>query len=167
MNEIPFQQLLEAARVRALSQTEEASVRAWIAAHPAARAVWEEERQLDELLRRLPDAPVSSNFTAQVLTTVRRETPNATAPGGAPPWWSPWLAWPRLATATALVALGAFSLWQVRLQQRAQLAASVEALSGVAAVPTVEMLADFDAIARLGKLPPNTDAGVLTALQAP
>jgi hypothetical protein len=45
-------------------------------------------------------------------------------------------------------------------------AASVRALSGVATVPTVEMLADFDAIVRLSQLPANSDAGVLTALQS-
>lgn len=167
MNETQFQQLLEAARVRALSPAEEAVVRAWLAAHPAERAAWEEERRLDMLLRGLPDLPVSSNFTAQVLAAVQRDTARNQSPRLSPGGWTHWLAWPRLATATALVTLTALGVWQLRLQQRAQLAVSVETLSRVAAMPTVEMLADFEAIARLGKLPPNTDAGVLTALQAP
>jgi anti-sigma factor RsiW len=165
MNETQFQSLLEAARVRALTPAEDAAVRAWLADHPAARAAWEEERRLDALLRGLPDLPVASNFTAQVLAAVAREATSESSQTPATPWWSPWLTWPRLAAAAlALVAVVPFGVWQHRLQQRAQLAASVEALS---AVPAVEILADFDAIARLSQLPANSDLGVLTALQAP
>lgn len=164
MNETQFHRLIEAARVRALTPAEDAAVRAWLADRPTARAVWEEERRLDVLLRGLPDLPVASNFTAHVLAAVEREPTKESGHNRTTPWWSPWLTWPRLAAAMALVAIVPFGVWQLRLQQRAQLAASVEAIS---AVPTVEMLADFDAIARLGQLPANSDLGVLTALQAP
>lgn len=167
MHELEFQHLLETARHRALTPAEQAGVDAWLAAHPEARAEWEEDRQLDALLRRLPDAPVSSNFTAQVLARVQREAAAPEQRNVSTHWLFRWLPRPRLALAVAAVALLPLVAWQWRVQKRAQLADSVAALSGVAAVPTMEMLADFDAIVRLSALPPNSDAGVLTALQAP
>jgi anti-sigma factor RsiW len=167
MNETEFQQLLAISRRRALTPEEQARAEAWLARHPETRAAWEEERQLDELLRRLPDVPMSSNFTAQVLARVQRETAAGEQAGAARGGWLRWLPRPRLALTIAVLVLVPLVVWQARVQQRAQLAASVEALSGVAAVPTVEMLADFDAIMRLSRLPANSDAGVLTALQSP
>jgi anti-sigma factor RsiW len=167
MNETEFQQLLATSRRRALTPDEQARAETWLALHPEARAAWEEERRLDELLRRLPDAPMSSNFTAQVLAQVRRETAAKEQAGARSGGWLRWLPRPGLALTAAILVLLPLVLWKLRVQQRAQLAASVQTLSGVAAVPTVEMLADFEAIMRLSRLPANSDAGVLTALQSP
>jgi anti-sigma factor RsiW len=167
MNERDIEQLWHIARRRELTAAEQARLRQWLEQHPEAQAAWDEEQRLDQLLRRLPDVPVSSNFTARVLVAVQREVDTGRVAGRDFAWLWRLRLWPRLAAAVVvLAAVVSWSVWQVRERQRAQVAASVRALSGVAAVPTVEMLADFDAIVRLSQLPPNSDAGVLTALQS-
>jgi anti-sigma factor RsiW len=167
MNERDFEQLRDIARRRELTAAEHARLHQWLGLHPQAQAAWDEERRLDQLLRRLPDVPVSANFTARVLAAVQREGNAGRVPWRDLAWWWRLRLWPRLAAAAVvLAAVVSLSVWQVRERQRAQVAASVRALSGVATVPTVEMLADFDAIVRLSQLPANSDAGVLTALQS-
>src|SRR5687767_14898079 len=73
MNDAEFDQLLETAARRALTADEERQLRAFLAEQPSAAARWEEETVLTRLLQRLPDAPLSSNFTAQVLLAVEHE----------------------------------------------------------------------------------------------
>ena len=73
MNDAAFNQLLDTALRRKLTAEEEARVQACLARDPRARAVWEEEMALSRLLKGLPDAPLASNFTAQVLQAVERD----------------------------------------------------------------------------------------------
>src|SRR6266566_6235520 len=80
MNDAAFNQLLDTARRRKLTGEEEARVQACLARDPQARAVWEEELALSQLLNRLPDAPLASNFTAQVLQAVERDSRHRHAP---------------------------------------------------------------------------------------
>src|SRR5262249_40432154 len=86
MNEPRYHQLLEAAWRRRLTATEEAELRAWLAAHPELRADWETETALNEHLVQLPDAPVSTNFTARVLQAVERESAGVQRPASRWPW---------------------------------------------------------------------------------
>ena len=65
--------LRESSWRRKLTEAEQAELRAYLAAHPDARADWEMESALNAALTRLPDAPVPSNFTARVLQAVERE----------------------------------------------------------------------------------------------
>src|SRR5438094_9575636 len=74
MNDAAFNQLLDTALRRKLTAEEEAQVQACLARDPQAKAVWEEEMALSQMLNRLPDAPLSSNFTAQVLEAVERNS---------------------------------------------------------------------------------------------
>src|SRR6266478_5096189 len=72
-NDPLLNQLRERSWRRELNTDEEAALRGWLAKHPEAQADWESEVALNEALRRLPDAPLSSNFTSQVLQAVQRE----------------------------------------------------------------------------------------------
>ena len=76
MNESEFQQL--ARQHRPLTAAEQTRVAAHLAAHPEAQVEWETEQSLNQLLDRVPDAQVPSNFTAQVLAAVDREAAAAT-----------------------------------------------------------------------------------------
>ena len=73
MSDAEFNLLLENATRRKLTAVEEARLRAHLASDPSAKAVWEEEMALSQLLDRLPDAPLATNFAAQVLEAVERE----------------------------------------------------------------------------------------------
>src|ERR1041384_3131682 len=72
MNDPRIQKLHEAAWRRKLDAREEAELRAWLAAHPEARADWEAETTLTQHLARLPQAPMPSNFTVRVLQAAER-----------------------------------------------------------------------------------------------
>ena len=91
---------------RKLSPEQDAELRAWLAAHPEARADWEEEAALTAGLERLADVPVASNFTARVLQVVERED----VVREQEPKWHQWLRgahWlPRAAFAAVVVGVG-------------------------------------------------------------
>lgn len=80
MNEAEYQELLEASWRGELSPAEFERLEAGLAARPEWRARWSEEAGLNQLLDRMPDAPVPSNFTALVLQEARRESAESTAP---------------------------------------------------------------------------------------
>src|SRR5436190_847578 len=75
MNPDPvYKRLRELSWRRPLTESEQAELRAWLAAHPEAQAGWEVEKQLSAMLQQLSGAPVPSNFTARVLQAVGQET---------------------------------------------------------------------------------------------
>src|SRR2546430_17246944 len=78
-----------------LTATEEAELRAWLAAHSEAQGQWQTEASLSEALNRLPDVPVPTNFTARVLEAVKLEAAAAERARslGGPKWHWPlrWL----------------------------------------------------------------------------
>jgi anti-sigma factor RsiW len=165
MNESRYPQVLETAWRRKLTATEEAELRAWLSAHPEARADWEVEAALNEHLAQLPDAPVSTNFTARVLQAVERES--AAAGRSATKW--PWL-WrsllPRAAFTGLFLVVAAFTYresvahHQRQLTQKAQ---SVVAVADVSALPDPETLQDFEAIRQMSSKP-AADRDLLTVL---
>ena len=150
----PFKQLRETSWRRKLTPAEETELRAGLAANPTARDDWEADAELNRVLDRLPDAPIPSNFTARVLQAVGVE--NAASRRPAPSRWK-WL-WHSLVPKTAFAALvagiGFFSYHEARAMRRVQLARSVATVSGVASLPSPEVLKDFDAIQRLNATPP-------------
>ena len=73
MNDVELHQLQEIALRRSLSADEQTRLRAFLGENPSTQAVWEEEMALSQLLDELPDAPLASNFTAQVLHALERE----------------------------------------------------------------------------------------------
>jgi anti-sigma factor RsiW len=158
--------LLEALQRGRLTPLEEAQLDAYLSAHPAQRSSWEEELALNTLLDQLPQAPVPSNFTARVIQAAGKEAPRRGV------LWRSWASiaatgWlPKVATAAAVLALGLFSYQRYEtVANRKELAENLIRISQLAPVPSVEVLADFDAIVRLNQVPQDVDRELLAALQ--
>lgn len=159
-----YESLRQAAWRRPLTAQEQAEVRAWLALHPEARPDWAAEDALNAALRRLPDIPVPSNFTARVMQAVAAETAALERRDLGWAWLvrQRWL--PRLAIGTAVAAAVLLSIHTHRIAARARLGASVVLLSEAASLPAVDALADFDSIRTLGATP-TADTELLTLLQ--
>jgi hypothetical protein len=155
---------------RALTPEESARLRDFLSNPPGGPTDWETDEALTQLLRRLTDLPVSSNFAAQVLRAVDAPT--------APPsrWRGLWLGFPRPAVQFAgvafcvVVALSGLSLRQSVGRARmatsvASVVRSVEAASDLAQLPPVEILQDFEAIHRFSPARAGADLELLEALE--
>ena len=169
MNDAEFNRLLGNATRRNLSADEAARLQACFQEDPSAKAAWEEEMALSQLLQELPDAPLATNFTTRVLQTVERE---ARRPRWRAPkifrWSAPRRPAPQIAGALLAVILLAVGYWQYQSLQRRKMADSLArvannlvTVSDVTSLPPVEIWRDFDAINRL---PPPADEQLLTAL---
>ena len=165
MNDPFYNQLCEAGRRRKLTAAEEAELRAWLEAHPEARADWEAEQRLNAALGALPDVPVANNFTALVLRAVERE---ATSALRSRPGWS----WRRLLPRAAFAVTGVLCVAAVaglgfrhheRIVAR-RMAQSVAAVSEVSSLPDPSVLEDFEAIRQLNSAP-RPDVELLALLQ--
>ncbi len=149
-----------------LTPEEESRVEAWLAGQPHERASWEEGRALGRALQALPDAPVSSNFTARIWQQIDAEEVRATkvTRSGKGEWWRVFL--PRLGWATAAVALTVAGTHEFRVSQQKQLARDVSFVGhDLAAAPAPEVLQDFDAINQLRQVAAGSDDELLIALQ--
>ena len=136
-----------------------AAERPGLAAHPEL----ELEARLTEALSRLPETPVPSNFTAQVMASVDRAEERGVR---SKHWALNWRAWlPRVAmTAGLLVFLG---LGLQRYAAQSQQAALVKSLAQIAVIeplPKVEALENLEAIQRLTQSS-HADADLLATLQ--
>lgn len=162
-NDPIYNRLRELSWRRKLTDAEEAELRAWLAAHPDARADWEAEAGLEAVLGRLPDAPVVGNFTARVLQAVERE---AAVESRRPEWrrW-PWLRWlPKAALAASVLAAGLVSYLLIQNAERKRLVESVAVVADVSSLPSPEILQDFDAI-RASNPRPAPDQQLLEVLK--
>ena len=139
MNQSEFDNLLQAASERDLTDGELAKLERWLAANPAEQAEWE---ALDRLLAALPDEPVATNFAARVLDEIRRAEPALDQA-----WWQRLLS-PQFrpiqiaAAATLAMVLGGVGYQSHLNQSRAEMAAAVAAIAEF----TPGFLADFEAI---------------------
>lgn len=156
---------LDPVAIGALDADALSQLRARLAQSPKEKARLEQELELNRLLQDLPDAPLSSNFASQVMGEISRlEAAQARQPSA----WSAPLRWIfRPALVTAVTALALTGWWQFRLQQRSNLAASVQAVSRAAAVPGVEVFQDFDAIQLLRTSSQPGDVELIAALDTP
>ena len=165
INDSIYNHLRELSWRRTLTSTEEAELRTWLATHPEAQADWHSEAGLNAGLARMPDAPVSSNFTARVMQAIEREAvAELRRPRGNWLAWL-WLRWlPKAALAAVVVGAGLLSFHQVQTSHRKKLAESVAAVSAVSSLPSPEILKDFDAIRALNPAP-APDEQLLAVLQ--
>jgi len=167
MSERDDNELRELGWRRKLTPAEQAHLQRHRAQCPEARAEWEAEAALTELLNRLPDAPLASNFTAQVLHAVERASLEPVGRGGL--WEAvrarlhPLL--PRLAWSVGLIA-AIFLVWQrYEVAQRERMMAGVALVLQAATLPEPqEVMQDFEVIQQLDQLPPAQDLELLTAL---
>ncbi len=143
-----------------LSPEEESKLEAWLDAQPAARAAWEADRALGRALHSLPDAPMSSNFTARVMQELDLDEARTQRKSGG---WR--LLWPRLGWATAAaLALTVFGTQQFLNVQRTQFAADAALVSkDIGRLP--DAFRDFDLVDSLREIPAASDDGILAALQ--
>ena len=167
MNHELYEELVETSWQRKLTSEEEAELRAYLAAHPELQEEWEDELMLNRQLARLPDAPVASNFTAQVLhkldLDLARTRTASRRYGWMPGWWRRWL--PRYATAGLVILLGALGTIQYQEYRTTRLLENVLMIAPLAAGPAPEIYKDFDAIEQLRYVPATSDEDLLAALQ--
>jgi anti-sigma factor RsiW len=146
-----------------LTAVERQDLRSRLLADPEAASTHAEEIELTRLIARLPDVPVSSNFTARVLDEATR----AAAEGDRGHWSHifrfRWL--PRAAVALFIIA-GGLAIVRVehRTAERREYAQSVAALSEVSSMPSPDVLENFEAVRRLNQTP-RPDEELLALLQ--
>ena len=167
MNDDLYNDLLEASWQRKLTVEEETQLRGWLAAHPEKQAEWEEELSLNQQLERLPNAPLASNFTAQVLgkldLELSREEREVSRPGKFTSWWRGLV--PRFASVLLLAVLAGTAVVQYREHQREEMADGLKVVAPVASVLQPEAWQNFEAIHHLGHVPTVSDEELLAALQ--
>jgi len=171
MNDSEYQELIEEAARRPLRAEEDGQLQAYLAEHPDKQPDWEAEAVLNRLLRHLPPAPVSSNFTAQVLSAAMRTKPHRRHHHHhrfrliSLRWlWSFARAW-QGGVAVLVVGLALLAYSQHRVQSRAQLARSVATISALTPLPALEVLQEFDSIQSLPATRLADPDGLLAALK--
>jgi hypothetical protein len=138
---------------RPLTPPEQEQLRAWLATHPEAQEDWDAESGLENLLNRVPNVSVPSNFTARVLQAVEREEAVQTR-GLSPTWWRlPRLWMPKAAVAALVLGGGLLSYHHLATAHVNRLARSVVAVSDVSSLPSPEILTNYDAILCLNQAP--------------
>ena len=121
------------------------------------------KNEVRELLKRLPDAPVASNFTARLLAAI-----DLAEARPARRWhfnWN-WPAWlPRLTVTAAVVLFVGLTFHHYELtSRRTTLAQNVALVAEAQPLPSVDVLNNFEAIQRLGQ-PAHADEELLALLQ--
>ncbi len=179
MNQHDQNELREALKKRLPDAAESAHIRRHLEAHPDEAADWEAEMLLTDTLQRLPDAPLSSNFTARVLRAAELEAGRNRPAGNPVSAWARSFSLFQYATAVVVILLAGWFAWQQRTvafeakealaiaradMARAALARDAATLHASSPVPTVEMLQDFEAIARLGSWSTDVDLDLLAAV---
>lgn len=140
MNEAEFNELVELSWQRPLTQAEEASLQGYLAQHTEAQLQWESESALSQVLADLPDVPLSSNFTSQVLQTLELDLARTARER---PWRWSWGGWPRMAWACGLVLVSLLGYGQYRKQSHTRLDRDVATLT--TAMPSEpRVLQDFE-----------------------
>jgi hypothetical protein len=107
------------------------------------------QRQVRGLLTRLPDVPVSSNFTARVMQAIELDAMRESR------WrlfgWHWRAILPRTAAATVIVGLASFTIYQHEIYLQQVALARSAALVASQPMPSVDALKNFDAIQRMGQ----------------
>jgi hypothetical protein len=167
MNDSATQRIRELLWRRHLTETEAAELQGLLVAHPEARAEFDAEQALSEVLEHLPEAPaVASNFTALVVRAVEREAQIPARPEVR--WWSlhRWL--PRIAVVSVVLGLSvaAWHRHEVEVKARVTMARDVAQLGAALVVSAPELTENFDSIRRLSdSTPKKADAELLALMQ--
>ncbi|HEX5397612.1 MAG TPA: hypothetical protein VFY06_01000 [Verrucomicrobiae bacterium] len=121
------------------------------------------QNELRRLVSRLPDVPVSSNFTARVMQEVERQEATHSRNWKFLAWnWHALL--PRVAVAGVLGIAG-FALYHHEVyNERVELAQNVALIAQAQPLPKVEALENFDAIQRMSQ-PVHADKELIALLQ--
>ncbi len=166
MNGPEFDQLLKKQMRGSLTVEDEAALQARFRRDSSAEAAWEEDLRLNQLLQRVPDAPVSSNFTARVLGAIQleeRKEAQCSLLWRMGQWFRVSLA-RKAAVATIIAGVSMLTYQQYRSGVREEMARNAAAVSSIVALPSVDVLENFEVIQGLNQLPP-VDVELLVALQ--
>jgi anti-sigma factor RsiW len=166
MNDSEYRKLIEAGWRRRLTHEEQARLNAWLTEHTDLRADWEAETALNEALARLPDAPLSSNFTAQTMQAIDTELAQANRKRSLldrlKAFFRPQA--PRVAWTLLLITFLWLGMHQHQKASRHELATGLAALANVAALPDPKALQDLDAVQHLSQLPAREDEELFKVL---
>ena len=137
--------------------------RAELHAQPEILADLELESRLSEMLAKIPDAPVASNFTARLMQAVELEESRQSRHWSFSWNWHALL--PRVAVTAAVVLFAGVTFHHYELtSQRTALAKNVALVAGSQPLPSVDVLDNFDAIQRMSQ-PAHADEELLALLQ--
>jgi hypothetical protein len=165
MQEAEFRNLVETSWRRPLTDVERRKLKEILATSPDRQMAWQEDAALNNLLRRMPVATISTNFTVRVVQVVQRTAPRSV--------WRrrlesiPWLsaAWvPRAALGVAMVCCSVLSFREYEAMHRAQEAKAIESVTHLASLPPIDWMENFDTINRMNKVQVADDE-LLTVLQ--
>lgn len=157
MNELDRSQLLKLAAQRPLSSSEQARLRSFYLTEPDGLEAMELDVRVTQSIGQLPNVPVSSNFTAQVLRRVERAESRRQVKAGSG-FGGVLMRWVRpIAMSSALAFVGLLGYLQYQTSARVEFAESVATLSTAAAVPPLELLQNFEAIHQLSQVPRDED----------
>ena len=161
-NNPEFERFREISWRRALTNTEQAELEGWLAKNPQLRGEWEAETALSSSLMRLPETAVPSNFTAQVLKAIERETAAESRSRATPAWWEALTRKAKWVTGAAFAAIAimfgvAIHERDIEKQHELALASTMIELTKVPTLPNTEVLANFDTIRALNQAPPPDD----------
>jgi anti-sigma-K factor RskA len=120
------------------------------------------QNELRELLSRLPDAPVASNFTARVMQQIELEESRRARKWNFISNWRAFL--PRAAVAAAAVLFAGLTLQHHEANVHRAVFAKNVALVAEAPMPDVDALKNFDAIRRMSQ-PARPDNELLAIMQ--
>ena len=142
-----------------LTDTQQGELRA----RPELLADLELESRLSEMLAKIPDAPVSSNFTARLMQAIELEESRPSRRWSFRWNWHALL--PRIAVTTAVVLFAGMTFHYYELtSQRTALARNVALVAESQPLPSADVLNNFDAIQRLSQ-PAHADEELLALLQ--
>ncbi|MGZ8939323.1 MAG: hypothetical protein ACXW32_08955 [Limisphaerales bacterium] len=173
MNDLPDNEMNDVIRRalrKELTEAEKHEFDHRLNAEAAFREEFEGEQSLEQLLERLPNVPVSTNFTSLVLQSVRGETKPSVSSERR--WWRVPFPFRRLAAGLAVVAVAGFlSVSQYRKSEQREMVRSVTSFTEVASAIGSEespnlVFQDFEAISRYS-IPADSelDMELLVALQ--
>lgn len=173
MSDAEYQRLLEASWRRELTPDEQACLQTRLAGRPEAQADWQAEVALNGVLRKLPDAPLASNFTARVVRAVEAEQARRVRRSPLAAWWEDWAGVfaPKAAWAAVALLLGLAAFQQYHFVNRTSIAHDLAKIPVSATLPSPDILRDFDSIQELSHLAVATggtqvsDKDLLTALE--
>jgi len=150
MNDSEYERLMETAWKRPLFPDEKARLDAWLDQHPEARQSWDQEEQLTGILQDLPDIPLASNFTAQVLRALDQDAKTSSPANFSWAWPDLIRSWlPRMALASLILAVGGGFYWNHYQQRQSKLAQSMNIAGTMSVLPAPQALKDFEVISQL------------------
>ena len=167
--EAEYEELLAVRWVRELSEAERGRLERLFALEEAYRGRWDEDVELLQAVGALPDVPVASNFTSQVVNRLAKKMgPEWEAAQGrevsAGSGWLRRLGWGPLLGFGAVAVVGLLVLVSQFAENRGtNMVESLAAVTEAGTVPSVEELRHFEAIQLLAQVPVDVDWELISA----